>query len=97
MKVLNTTSRVIFAGGFMLVPARPLEIGDIKALTAKVPRFSELLKNGSLQKISEAKAKKAEKDFEAEELASLKKAAEDKGLDTKGCKTKEDYVKLLKV
>lgn len=96
MKLLNTTGRVIFAGGFMLVPSRPLEVGNVTALAKKVPRVAQLMALGALQKVTAKQAKEAEKDFAAEELASLKKAAEDKGLSTANCKTKEDYVALLK-
>lgn len=96
MKLLNMTGRVIFAGGFMLVPSRPLEIGNLAALTKKVPRLAVLLADGALQKVSAKQAKEAEQDFAKAELASLKKAAEDKGLSTADCKTKEDFLSLLK-
>ena len=41
-------------------------------------------------------AKKVEQDFEKENLATLKKAAKERGLDTSKAKTKQDYIALLK-
>lgn len=96
MQVLNTTGRVIFAGGYMFIPARPLEVGNLANLSKKVPRVAELVAQGALQKVTAAQAKKAEQDFASEELAALKKAAADKGLDDSKCKTKDDYIALLK-
>ena len=96
MKILNKTARVIFAGRHMLVPARPCEVGDVEELAKKVPRMAELLASGEIEKISEAVAKKVEQDFEKENLATLKKAAKERGLDTSKAKTKQDYIALLK-
>ena len=96
MKLLNKSARVIFAGDVMLVPARPLEVGDVDKLTEKYPILSDFIKAGDLVKVSAGEAEKAELDFEKANLAMLKKAAEDKGLDTSNAKTKQDYINLLK-
>lgn len=96
MKLLNKTARVIFAGGYMIVPARPIDVSNFEDLVKKVPRVAEMVEKGELVKISEAQAKKMEIDFEKENLDTLKKAAKEKGLDTSKARTKQDYIDLLK-
>lgn len=96
MKVLNTSSRVIFVGEHMLVPARPLEVGDVDKLTKKYPILADFIKSGEVIKVSDKEAEKVELDFENANLAALKKAAEDRGLDTSNAKTKQDYLNLLR-
>lgn len=96
MKLLNKTARVIFAGAYMLVPARPIEISNFDDLVKKVPRIAEMMENGDIVKISEAKAKEVERDFENANIDTLKKAAKEKGLDTSKARTKQDYIELLK-
>ena len=96
MKLLNKSRRVIFVGGYMLVPVRPVEAGNVDELVKKYPILKEYMDNDEIAKVSDSKAKKLEIDFENANLAALKKAAEDKGLDTSNAKTKQDYINLLK-
>ena len=96
MKLLNKTARVIFAGGYMLVPARPIDVSNFDGLVKKVPRIAEMVESGEIVKISEAQAKKLEMDFEKENLDTLKKTAKEKGLDISKARTKQDYIDLLK-
>ena len=96
MKLLNKTARVIFAGGHMLVPARPIDVSNFDDLVKKVPRIAEMVESGEIVKISEVQAKKLEMEFEKENLDTLKKAAKEKGLDTSKARTKQDYIDLLK-
>lgn len=96
MKLLNKSRRVIFVGGYMLVPARPVEADNVDELVKKYPMLKEYMDNDEIAKVSDSKAEKLEIDFENANLAALKKAAEDKGLDTSNAKTKQDYINLLK-
>ena len=96
MKLLNKTARVIFAGGYMLVPSRPAEVSNFDDLVKGFPRIAETVEGGEIVKISEAKAKEVERNFEKENLDTLKKAAKEKGLDTSRARTKQDYINLLK-
>ena len=96
MKVLNKTARVIFVDGVMLVPARATYIKDFDRLMKKVPSFAEMVEKGDIIKLSEEKAREVERNFEQENLDTLKKAAKEKGLDTSKSRTRQDYINLLK-
>ena len=88
MKVINTKAKLIVAGKFKFIPATPVEV-DIDTLAKTFPDLNDYLADGTLKKLTEAEAKKAEEDLEAKTVVMLKKMAEKKGINTRGMKKAE--------
>ena len=95
MKVINTKAKLIVAGRTKFVPATPIDV-DIDALAKLYPDLADFLEDGTLKKLTEAEAKKAEEDLEVKTVAMLKKIASKKGIDTKGMKKAEIIEALRK-
>ena len=89
MKVLNTKAKLIVAGKHKFVPATPVEV-DIDTLVKTYPDLADYLADGTLKKLTEDEAKKAEEDLEAKTVVMLKQLAEKKGITiTRGMKKAE--------
>jgi len=88
MKVINTKAKLIVAGKVKFIPATPVEV-DINALAKLYPDLNDYLADGTLKKLTEAEAKKAEEDLEVKTVAMLKEIAAKKGINTRGMKKAE--------
>ena len=88
MKVINTKAKLIVAGKVKFVPATPVEV-DFDALAKLYPDLNDYLADGTLKKLTEEEAVKAEEDLEAKTVVMLKKIAEKKGINTRGMKKAE--------
>ena len=88
MKVINTKAKLIVAGKVKFIPATPVEV-DIDALAKIYPDLDDYLADGTLKKLTEDEAKKAEEDLEAKTVVMLKEIAEKKGINTRGMKKAE--------
>ena len=88
MKVINTKARLIVAGKVKFIPATPIEV-DIDSLAKMYPDLNDYLADGTLKKLTEEEAKKAEEDLEAKTVVMLKKIASKKGINVKGMKKAE--------
>ena len=88
MKVLNTKAKLIVAGKVKFIPATPVEV-DFDSLAKLYPDLNDYLADGTLKKLTEEEAVKAEEDLEAKTVVMLKKIAESKGINTRGMKKAE--------
>ena len=88
MKVINTKAKLIVAGKVKFVPATPVEV-DFEPLAKLYPDLNDYLADGTLKKLTEEEAVKAEEDLEAKTVVMLKKIAEKKGINTRGMKKAE--------
>ena len=94
MKVINTKAKLIVAGKVKFVPATPVEV-DFDVLAKTYPDLNDYLADGTLKKLTEEEAVKAEEDLELKTVSMLRKMATKKCIDTKGMK-KDEIIKALK-
>ena len=94
MKVINTKAKLILAGKVRFIPATPVEC-DLDALCKVYPDLNDYIADGTLKKLTEAEAKKAEEDLEVKTVAMLKEIAQKKGIDVRG-KKKAEIIEALR-
>ncbi|WP_301860185.1 hypothetical protein [uncultured Megasphaera sp.] len=94
--LLNQTSRVIFAGGYRLVPEIPQEIdADKKEFMAMYPRLSSMMDAGEIKAVTKTAAKTATQNVENMTIAHLKEYAKGKGITVPDGLKKDDIVELI--
>ena len=96
MLYVNNTARIISVGNdATLIPFRMTEVNE--KTMKRYPRIMEMLESGEITAVNKGEAAKVQESLDSKTLEQLKELAAEKGIDTKGLKSKDDFLAALGV